>query len=59
MGGVPRDLVAREAVSVSHVSGKVMLADLITKAVARAVFHVLMRLFDAYASDGVVCPPPS
>ena len=51
-----RDLVAREVVVMSHVSGKVMVADLLTKAVARAIFHALVKLVRAYAVDGVVCP---
>ena len=51
-----RDLVAREVVSLRHVPGRVMIADLLTKAVARPLFHQLLRLFDAYAVDGVVCP---
>ncbi len=33
-----------------------MVADLLTKAVARVVYHELLRLFDAYAATGVVCP---
>ena len=28
----------------------------LTKAVARVVYHELLRLFDAYAATGVVCP---
>ena len=52
-----RDLLAREVVSLYHVPGKVMVADLLTKAVARVVFHDLLRLLDAYASSGAVCPP--
>ena len=56
-----RDLVAREVVTLRHVPGRVMIADLLTKAVARAVFRELLDLFDQYAKDGVVCPsaPPS
>ena len=52
-----RDLVAREVVTLRHVPGRVMIADLLTKAVERAVFRELLRLFDRYAADGVVCPP--
>ena len=51
-----RDLVAREAVQVSHVPGKTMLADLLTKAVARVTFLELLRIFDDYARSGVACP---
>ena len=51
-----RDLVAREVITLRHVPGRTMLADLLTKAVERAIFLQLLRLFDRYASDGVVCP---
>ena len=51
-----RDLVAREVLTLRHVKGTVMIADLLTKAVARAIFHSLMRLLDAYSSTGRVCP---
>ncbi|MBM4098126.1 MAG: DDE-type integrase/transposase/recombinase, partial [Planctomycetes bacterium] len=51
-----RDLVARLVVEVRHLPGRVMVADLLTKAVARVVYHELLRLFDAYAATGVVCP---
>ena len=47
-----RDLVAREVVSVHHVSGSIMLADLLTKAQARPVFLELVRLLAAYSSSG-------
>ena len=40
----------------AHVSGRVMIADLLTKAVARVTFHTLLDLFDRYPTDGVVCP---
>ena len=48
-----RDLVAREVIELRHVPGRVMIADLLTKAVARALFHELLKLADAYAVDGV------
>ena len=48
--------MAREVVTLSHVSGKVMVADLLTKAIARAIFHALINLVRSYAADGVVCP---
>ena len=51
-----RDLVAREVVTVQHLPGKVMIADILTKAPARAVFLELVRLIDRYATDGVACP---
>jgi hypothetical protein len=52
-----RDLVARGVVTLSHVKGTLMLADLLTKAQARPVFLELMRLLDEYT----VAPesPPS
>ena len=51
-----RDLVARQVIVLRHVSGRVMLADLLTKAVERAIFLQLITLFDRYSIDGVVCP---
>ena len=51
-----RDLVAREVTRLQHVAGKVMIADLLTKAPARAVFLELVRLLDDYARSGVVTP---
>ena len=33
-----------------------MLADLLTKAVARPLYLELLRLFDRYAKDGVAGP---
>ena len=39
-----------------HVPGKVMIADLLTKAVSRQLFHELIRLIRAYATDGIVSP---
>ena len=56
-----RDLVAREVVTLRHVPGRTMIADLLTKAVSRVIYMELMQLFDRYATDGAVCPaaPPS
>ena len=51
-----RDLVAREVVILSHVKGTTMLADILTKAVARPTFLVLMRLLDDFPSAGDACP---
>ena len=51
-----RDLVHREAVSMQHLPGRVMIADILTKAPARVVFIDLLRLIDAYAKDGIACP---
>ena len=44
-----RDLVAREVVLLRHVPGRVMLADLLTKAVARAIFTHLLTLLNEYS----------
>ena len=51
-----RDLVAREVVTLAHVPGTVMLADLLTKAVARAVYVALLRVLDSYAVTGDPVP---
>jgi hypothetical protein len=48
-----RDLVAREVITLKHVPGSTMMADLLTKACARAVFVSLMKLLDAFSIDGV------
>ena len=39
-----------------HVPGRVMIADVLTKAVARSLYIELLRLFDAYSAEGNVCP---
>ena len=44
-----RDLVRREVVTLTHMRGAIMLADLLTKAVARPLFIDLLRLLDDYA----------
>jgi hypothetical protein len=46
-----RDLVARLVIEVRHLSGRTMIADLLTEAVARVMYHELLRLFDAYAAS--------
>ena len=51
-----RDLIARDVVRLQHLPGKVMVADLLTKAVARALFASLMDLISRYAESGVACP---
>ena len=51
-----RDLVAREVVVLQHVPGRIMIADLLTKAVARPLYLALLKLVLAYATDGIVCP---
>ena len=48
--------VARDVVRLQHLPGKVMVADLLTKAVARALFASLMDLIRQYAESGVACP---
>ena len=35
---------------------KLIIADVLTKAVARSLYMELLRLFDAYSADGNVCP---
>ena len=49
-----RDLVAREVIMLKHLPGKIMIADLLTKAVARPIFLELTRLIAEYAATGVV-----
>ena len=48
-----RDLVARNVVRMQHLPGKIMVADLLTKAVARALFASLMDLIRQYAESAV------
>lgn len=45
-----RDLVERGLIVLTHVSGKIMIADCLTKAVARVIFMELLRLIDEYSS---------
>ena len=49
-----RDLVARRVVTLRHVKGELMVADLLTKANDRATFVALLRLLDAFARAGHV-----
>ena len=51
-----RDLVAREVIRLEHVSGTVMLADLLTKAVNRMLYLALVQLLIDYSASGVVSP---
>ena len=53
-----RDLVRREVVTLTHMRGAIMLADLLTKAVARPLFIDLLRLLDDYALHASVNAPP-
>ncbi len=55
-GIFPSQLVARDVVRMQHLPGKIMVADLLTKAVARALFASLMDLIRQYAESGVACP---
>ena len=43
------ELVTREVVSVEHISGVVMLADILTKAASRGVFVDLIKQLDSFA----------
>ena len=49
-----RDLVAREHITLTHLPGSVMVADLLTKAPARPVFVEMLRLLRAYPASGLV-----
>ena len=50
-----RDLVARRVIALEHVAGVVMMADILTKAVARATFVTLLKLLDSYAAERRAC----
>ena len=52
-----RDLVARRVVRMQHLPGRVMVADLLTKALPRAVFTTLVGLVVAYAAERQVVLP--
>ena len=45
-----RDLVARNVILMKHVAGSLMIADILTKAPARAVFHQLLGLIKEMSS---------
>ena len=49
-------MVVRGVISMAHLPGSVMVADLLTKAVTRPIFIALVLLLDSYSSDGIVCP---
>ena len=51
-----RDLVAREVVTVRHQPGSTMIADLLTKAPARAVFVTLLLLIVEYSRQQRAVP---
>ena len=50
------DGVAREVIALKHLPGKIMLADVLTKAVARAIFLLLTRLIAEYSTTGIASP---
>ena len=43
---------AREVVALRHVKGAIMLADILTKGTARAIFLELLSLLDSYSISG-------
>jgi hypothetical protein len=43
-----RDLVLRDVVILTHIAGTLMIADILTKAVARPMFRQLIDLFDRF-----------
>jgi hypothetical protein len=49
--------VARDVVTMAHVRGAVMVADILTKACARPIFLELLRLLDNFAAAGESCLP--
>ena len=51
-----RDLVRKGVVTLEHVAGAVMIADLLTKPPARAVYLQLLALLASYAAAGTACP---
>ena len=51
-----RDLVMRLIITLEHLPGKTMIADIMTKAPLRTIFVGLLKLIDEYASNGVACP---
>ena len=52
-----RDLVLREAVTLEHVPGATMMADIATKAPARRIFTELLALLDVFSRSGVAHLP--
>ena len=51
-----RDLVQREVVTLKHVAGATMIADILTKACARMIFVALLQLIVEHALARRVCP---
>ena len=52
-----RDYVAKRIMVLLHVPGNKMIADLLTKAVARPIFHELLKLLDGVLSHSIPPPP--
>ena len=48
-----RDLVAREVITLRHVPGSTMVADLLTKATSRQIFVALLKLIDTFSVNNV------
>ena len=46
-----RDLVAREVVTLEHLRGEIMVADILTKSVARPIFLKLMAMLESYSTS--------
>ena len=53
-----RDHVLKETVVLRHLSGRVMIADILTKAMARALFVELLQLLDDYVKRAPVSDAP-
>ena len=51
-----RDLVARQTVTLKHVAGSTMIADVLTKACARVIFVALLQLIVEHAHTRRVSP---
>ena len=51
-----RDLTHRGLILPTHLSGAVMIADLLTKPPARSVFLALIKLLHGFAHKGIACP---
>ena len=52
-----RDLVAKRVATLHHLKGTVMIADILTKAVARVLFLTLVQLIDSFSSNRESVPP--
>ena len=49
-----RDHVMKEDVTLRHVAGVIMIADILTKAVARQLFLQLLKLLDDYSINSII-----